>query len=139
MNNAAWTKAGSTVSGTLYTAPDGTTTANRVTITSQYTAIFNQISATSGVTYTDTIWVQSVSGNTNIHLILSQTGAYLQVTPITITGTWTRFTYTVSNWNSAYSVQVGLQDRNASGFPTVINVWGAQLELGSVALSLIHI
>ena len=56
-SNAAWTKVGLTVDATLYTAPNGTLTANKIyaTIVSTNHYLYQAISLTSGVSYAATI------------------------------------------------------------------------------------
>ena len=56
-DNAAWTKVGLTVDATLYTAPNGTLTANKIyaTIVSTNHYLYQSFSLTSGVSYAATI------------------------------------------------------------------------------------
>jgi len=128
LSNALWVFSSGSITGSNVTAPDGMATASQITFTAQYAGVSQNITPISGATYTGSLYIQSVSGNTNLHLFLSGNGLYLQISPITVTTTWTRYTFTVTNWNATYPIQIGVQDRNATGQPTVINLWGAQVE-----------
>jgi hypothetical protein len=106
------------------TAPDGTLTASTLTITAQFGGVYQVQPLTSGVTYTFSCYMQSVSGNTSINLQLGGNVSGSQ----TITTSWARYTYTFTAGSTGSVNCYPAIDRNASGQPTVINIWGAQLE-----------
>jgi hypothetical protein len=130
-DNAAWTASATTVSANAATAPDGTSTADRVTFTTQFAALYQAgLSGVNGHAYTFSMYLKNVSGNANVHIMLTSDGAYLQQEQITLTSEWQRFDITISSWAGAptYAMTVGIQDRNAAGHGA-IDVWGAQLEI----------
>ena len=85
-----WTKTGSTtVIANNAVAPDGTTTADKVTYAAQYNTIRSptDLVTTSGTTATVSVWLKNVDGNTSMRLRGSTSSStYLQ--DITITNEW---------------------------------------------------
>jgi hypothetical protein len=133
-SNAAWSmpNGGSKVS-TARAAPDGTSSAGEVQLTAQYHCIGQLKNGMSiGQVYAFSVWVRVVSGNTALHLT---TESPFESTAITASGSWQRFTHTFTAAGADIFFQV--QDRNASGLPTVVQVWGAQLEVNPAATSYI--
>ena len=126
-SNAVWTYYVSTRNG-LTTAPDGTETAQLVTLNSQYAYVTQEANLTLP-SATNQLWVRRISGNTELYLRAS-TGALIYATPITITDEWVKYS---SSWVSDGNVfSIALQDRNASG-QGQIAVWHPQLNLGPTA------
>lgn len=60
-SNAAWTKFNATVAANVATAPDGTTTADRVTLTGGITILRQSVVIPTGSTFS--VWVQVESGS----------------------------------------------------------------------------
>ena len=62
------------------------------------------------------------------YLLLPSTGTYVQA--VTLTSSWERyiFTFTTDAGQTSFGQVIPIQDRNASGQPTVVEIWGAQLE-----------
>ena len=80
------------VSANAGVAPDGTTTAARVTFTAQYHLIGQQnVLAVSGSKATVGIWIKRESGNTNLTLRASS-GANIYSENITVTDDWQLYT-----------------------------------------------
>ena len=125
------------VSGpTFGPSPIGTTNANLITFTQNYSRVI-QVPTTGqrsalgvGNTCTYSMWIKRVSGNTGLILYHFNGGA--NETPITVTNDWAR--YSTSFAPTSTAVEVGIADKNSSGFGSVL-VWGAQLETGSTATS----
>lgn len=125
------------VSGPTYgPSPIGTTNANLITFGQNYSRVVQvptsgQRSALSvGNTCTYSMWIKRVSGNTGLILYHFNGGA--NETPITVTNDWARYSTSFAPTNTA--VEVGIADKNSSGFGSVL-VWGAQLETGFTATS----
>lgn len=161
--NAAWTKTGVTAATNVATAPDGTTTANKLTedtSTGQHVA-FGNISQTSGTTYTNAVFVKaaergfavvrtSFSTPDSGFIVNLTTGAVSGAFGTLITASsvqalasgWFRASYTYADNNTRGAVVVG-PALNATTFSYTgdgvsgILVWGAQLEQASVASSYI--
>jgi hypothetical protein len=113
-----------TVTPNAAVAPDGTLTADLLNFSAQYQAV-SQGNRTIGTVYTESVWMRVDSGTRTINLTSAE--GIIRGT-FTVTTSWQRFstTYTASNFSA------GWQDRGVSGFVGVY-IWGAQLELGSVA------
>jgi hypothetical protein len=124
---SSWTpSSGTTVTGSQ-TDPFGGSTASYYTITAQYGNIGDATTLYAGVPYTFSIWSYVASGTRTISLY-TNTGVSLG--SFTATTAWTRYSI---NFTPAAggAVSLQLQDRNATGFPINIFVYGAQLEIGS--------
>ena len=106
-------------------APDGTTTAARVTFSAQYHLIGQQnVLAVSGSKATVGIWIKRESGNTNLTLRASS-GANIYSENITVTDDWQLYTAEFTH-DGTNDFGLVLQDRNTSGFGSIL-VWGAHL------------
>jgi hypothetical protein len=119
-----WFLAGSGVTAVLdnAVAPDGTTTADTITTTAANTGVRQSIEFTNGVTYSISVYVRSVSGATGFTADLQNS----QTSPsLTLTGSWQRFTYTVTA--SATRTWLDFQLDGAGSF----ELWGAQVEARS--------
>ena len=116
-----WYLAGSGVTSVLNNAvaPDGTTTADTLTITIADTGIRQSLTFISGLTYSISVYVRSVSGATGFTADLQNS----QTSPsFTLTGSWQRFTWTVTA--SATRTWLDFQLNGAGSF----EIWGAQAE-----------
>lgn len=137
---AAWQRGiNARVSGPTYgPTPISTTNANQITFTQQFSVIYQvptigqQTALSAGNTCTLSMWIKRVSGNTALNMYHFNGPTSNNFTPITVTNDWVR--YSTSFVPSKTSIEVGIQDRNISGFGSVL-VWGAQLESGSTATS----
>ena len=118
-------------------APDGTTTADKLTFSSQYGYIGSpNLITTAGTTATISVWLKNIDGNTELRLRGTVTdGTYLNY--ITITDEWARYTLTVTH-NGTNEIKFILQDGETSGFGSCL-IWGAQVELGSTATQYQHV
>jgi hypothetical protein len=111
------------------TAPDGTTSAGRVQTTTTGTVRIVSGSITNGTTYAASIWMKSNTSSS--YSVDIQIGDNL-VSQVTVTPTWQRF---VGTGTPAFT---GFNFIDLEIFANLdISVWGAQLEQGSFATSLI--
>jgi hypothetical protein len=136
--NTTWSDFGTgvTVTANATTAPNGTSTADKLefpTSTGSAQYVLGQIvNVEVGVPYTFSFWAKAVSG-TITNLVVRINGAEA-VLGETITTEWQRFTKTLTPTTA--SDDTGFKNRNSvSGSGTAINVyiWGAQLNIGSTA------
>ena len=126
--NTGWQNSNITV-GTGITAPDGTTTANSLTITNaaNYIQSINiSCNVSASTAYTASIYLAVSTGTASGNLVIADTPAYSTTTQaVSLTTTWQRFT--VTRTTSANATQAYI---NLNNFPNgaVIYIWGAQLE-----------
>lgn len=122
-NNAAWSTSVTAVTANNAIAPDGTLTADTATI--QNTGYLVQTyTAPSLLPYVLSVWMRAAS-STTVKLGFQSPS---DVTSCNVTTTWQRFTHT--------NVRNGLfypQIYNDSGSAVTVELWGAQLEVGSTA------
>ena len=121
-SNAAWVKTGGTVA-TGVTDPLGGTTASSFTASSLNATLYQTVTLTN-TPYTESIWIQRVTGVGVINLTLDG----VTLSPVTITGSWAKYTYTATP--AAGSKTVGIQ---VVTIGDVINIYGSQLENRSAA------
>jgi hypothetical protein len=121
---------GAVVTANAGVAPNGTTTADRITFPNQYAVQMQSAPTVAGVSYTFSFYAKHETGNTSL-AIFHDASASGNTTPVVVTSTWQRFSVTVLGNAASGTVTFGLQDRNASGFGSTL-VWGAQVELGSL-------
>ena len=140
--NAAWAglTSGVTVVGNNATAPDGTTTADTATFTgSSYRYQFINTGVVTGVTYTFSVWISSLTGKDTIGIRLAgaSTGSDNNFSLVSLTTTPTRISVTRTFTSSDTQIIIGLDNRTAvvGGGQTTgdVIVWGAQLEQRSSA------
>lgn len=158
-SNAAWLKANATITSNVTSAPDGTTTADKLVENSSTgnKEVYQSYSLTSGVNYTVSIFAKA-SERTLVRLAMtterfsSATNAFFDLSTGTVTLTtggvvsasitpvgdgWFRCTATMlptsSGVNSVYITLVeSLTVTNYTGNGTSgIFIWGAQLEIGT--------
>lgn len=117
-DNAAWVKASATVTANTGAAPDGTTTADTLTAGDANGSALQTFTAMAQP-YTFSLWVRRTVGTGTVEITADGT----TWSAITISGTWTRFSVTVTP--SAGSRTAGI--RLATNGDAV-EIWGAQLE-----------
>jgi hypothetical protein len=149
--NASWGKqAGATVTANVIAAPDGTTTADRITNVSGVSsvAIFQQATPTAA-SHTFSVYLRADTTSTTLLGIFAGSG-FLTVTPTILSGPgsvsgttiftvsglstteWTRVGYTFTGTAVLSSLYI-YPETAASGTGKSIYAWGAQLETGSTA------
>ena len=158
-DNAAWSKARCTITADTIVAPDGTTTADIIVedTTSNSHPVYRTLSGfVSGVTYTMSCYIKA-NVRTQANISLSNTAfngfVYFDLSSVTVlsssnaTGSitsvgngWYRCSVVITaiaSGNGDVYIQPALAGSNnylGTGV-NAINIWGAQLEIGSVASS----
>ena len=131
-DDASWTKQFGSLTSTNVAAPDGSLTADVFTPASQFGNLKQLLSPTiTSGTVTVSVWLRVASGTRNI-FIRGTDLILFYASEVTVTTTWTRFTATFTHDGTNAINFLVVQDRNTSGF-VPIEVWGAQLEVGSAA------
>lgn len=121
-DNAAWIKAnGATITANSSVAPDGTTTADTLTFSSDSLSSVNRTAASSATgPYTFSVWLRVEAGTLDVR-IRAGNGVSITVTATTV---WQRFSVTETLSGSS-SVPVIM---NAAPASSSVYIWGAQLE-----------
>jgi hypothetical protein len=122
-NDASWTKTNATVSSNTATAPNGTLTADTLTATGTNGQIQQVIVGVSGTTYVASFYIKRRTGTGVVNIRAVENID----TPITITNEWTRVSFAATATTT--TVRIGIR-LSTSG--DEVDVWGAQLEVGTV-------
>ena len=145
-DDAAWDKTSQgsgavpTITQNAGTAPDGTTTAERVQFSRTGTTVTDRsrleqinIPAVASTNYTFSIWLKSFGGANQTVTLLPNFGDGIP-TAVTVTSEWQRFTLTANTLAGVTAtVVVGLGYVANAVTAADILIWGAQLETGSTA------
>jgi len=129
-DNASWTQASTTVTANTVVAPNGTTTADTMTISDSNSRVLQTLALGAG-TYKASVYVKVISQTTAGTLrfvgIVDGSNSTVNFTPTT---EWQRVegTFTAAIGITGFSIR-----GNASAFVGTIAIWGAQLETGNVA------
>ena len=127
-----WGTSSATVTNNAGTDPLGGNTATSISASAQKGGPFQAITVKGGLTYTYSVWMKLISGNsTGVGMgYFDNTNSTQNPSTSTITTTWTRYTYTFTVASNTTLITLQLYDNNTSGFGTFY-AWGAQLELAS--------
>jgi hypothetical protein len=127
-DNASWTKLNSaTVTANTSVAPDGTTTADTLTLTTNISSSIAQtITTVSELTFS--VYAKVASGTKNFRLRFDRPSV-ISSADFTATTTWQRFTFTATTTGSG-SVYI---INDSTGTAGDLIIWGAQLETGDIA------
>jgi hypothetical protein len=117
-------------------APDGTTTADGIRVTTAGTGsnIYQQQTYTvAAVPYTFSCYVKrNAASDQTFQLFNNLQGAQASSGNLTATDTWQRFSHTSTSNAGSGTMLVGVIG-NTAGAQADLQVWGAQLEVGSTA------
>jgi len=126
---ASWPRgSGTTITSNTATAPDGTTTADRVLAAANWYGAY-RVSLKAGQQYTLSCYVKSNTASNQNFVLFRENSIYVAIE--TATTTWQRFTYTFTV-NSATASDYGLWN-TGNGVGNDLLVWGMQLEQRSSA------
>ena len=124
----AWANSTADIAATSTLSPDGTANAYRVTGTPAGLQAGSLSSTTATTVLTTSIWVRKVSGSdTATHIDVNNVG-----TTISITTDWARYELTSTASSGVARLYIAV-----AAIGDVIEVWGAQTEVGSYATSYI--
>jgi hypothetical protein len=123
-----WALTNATITANNDIAPDGTMTADTLTATALGGQVQGAILGVSGTTYTASFFIKRRTGTGVVNIRSVENLS----TPITVTNNWTRVSLAATATST--TVRIGIQ-LGTSG--DAVDIWGAQLETGSVATSYI--
>ena len=123
--NAYWSKSNGTITSNTTIAPDGFQSADTFTRTTATGSLFRSLADLVGITYTVSVYLK---GSTNGNIILgTPSGAVFTTIPITTT--WQRYSFTRTGTGASEGLSIWLTSTTLQS----VDVWGAQLEVGTVA------
>lgn len=117
-NNAVWVKASASVTANTGAAPDGTTTADTLTASGPNGSALQTFTALAQP-YTFSLWVRRTVGTGTVEITVDGS----TWSAITITGTWARFSTTVTPSDGSRTAGIRLATNGDA-----VEIWGAQLE-----------
>ena len=124
-DNAAWTKSNATVSANV-ADPAGGTTADTITATANSAHVLQQITVATGQNMVPSVWIRRRTGTGTINM-WNAAGSTVNITS-SVSSSWSRVSVPVAIAGSGPFFFLQLA---TSG--DAVDIWGAQLELGSVA------
>jgi hypothetical protein len=124
-----WVKTiSASVTGNTGVAPDGTTTADTLTAGANGSQIQFVHTGTAGIAYNASFYIRRVTGTGVVNIRAVENTNI----PITVTASWTRVS--LSAVSTTTTIRIGLTLATSGD---EVEIWGAQLETGSVATSYI--
>jgi hypothetical protein len=133
-DNAAWVKQQAAVTANAGTAPDGTLTADRaVSSGGASIRVVGQTFSLPATSHVISVWVKAAAaGNRKFRLVANQALGSAVGTASSVfeaTDDWQRVSFTATGGSGYW----GITQATSPDFDFDILIWGAQLELGSVA------
>jgi hypothetical protein len=143
-DNASWTKTAAgaglapVVTANAATAPDGTTTADQVVFNlggsntlSDFSTLDQSATVANATAYAASVWLRASSPVTLLCRHAGQAG----YASLSVTTAWQRFTRVETSISTSAPFALGLRGGLGASGSATVEVWGAQLELGSAATS----
>jgi hypothetical protein len=141
-DNATWVKdGGSTVTANNVTDPlaasGGDTFTKGSGVFGNYADLSQSLTGNAAAqALTFSVWLKVAAGSlVNAQLRISDLTHLTQSTNVTVTTSWKRFSFTSTpgTFNNTGSIGVGINFPSGSAAGTTMQLWGAQLEVGSTA------
>ena len=130
-DNAVWLKFRGSITATNVTDPLGGSTADTFT-GSDTDANLRQVLTSVTSPYVFSVWLRVPSGTLNTNIYLTTASGVVATTNVNLTTDWQRFQVTGS-FTTGGEVRAQVGGANTINSGQSVNLWGAQLELGSVA------
>ena len=138
-SNAAYGISGVTVLANQVAAPDGNTTADKLTMTSSGTFYQSPLYGSAGA-QAGSVWLRADSTQTVMLRIANDSGGESTTSTVTVTTSWQRFSVARTFAANPIKIWFGIDQRSILGGPNVaatIYGWGYQIESGSFPTSYI--
>lgn len=134
LDNAAWTKTGVTVAVNSAIAPDGLTTADKLTATLASSFVTQAITATASIKYTFSLYLKADAATTlNVALTESTGGTASQVVVCNVTTVWKRFFVTLTTASGVSGITASIGNLTSFSTGEAVYAWGAQLETATAS------
>ena len=133
-DNAAWTKATTTVTANATAAPDGTATADLLTATGANSGVYQAVTIGATTAYMASVWLRA-SAPTTIEIVTIQTpSSTVTSTTCNVTTSWQKFSIsgTTQSGTTAMTFYVGGNSTFTTG--EAVFAWGADVVTGSGAI-----
>lgn len=133
-NNSYWSTNNCNISANASQAPDGTMTADRVTPTGSFSRVFaNNLPIPNSTTFTVSLWVKELAPSGSIRFnILDDSNNSLKSQTYggdLVLDQWVRVSTTFTSAASGMTTLQLTRDLSSTG---IIDIWGAQLDIGSL-------
>ena len=138
-SNAAYGISGVTVLANQVAAPDGNTTADKLTMTSSGTFYQSPLYGSAGA-QAGSVWLRADSTQTVMLRIANDSGGESTTSTVTVTTSWQRFSVARTFAANPIKIWFGIDQRSVLGGPNVaatIYGWGYQIESGAFPTSYI--
>ena len=138
-SNAAYGISGVTVLANQVAAPDGNTTADKLTMTSSGTFYQSPFYGSAGA-QAGSVWLRADSTQTVMLRIANDSGGESTTSTVTVTTSWQRFSVVRTFAANPIKIWFGIDQRSILGGPNVaatIYGWGYQIESGAFPTSYI--
>lgn len=130
-SNAAWVKATTTVSADAVTAPDGTTTADRLVATSGNSGVYQGVSIGAAQSYSFEVWLRADAPTTLSLVTIQAPSSTVTEVSCAVTTEWQKFRLQGTTVAGTSSMQCYIGGNDSFSTGEVVDAWDAELLTGT--------